>query len=114
MHMLGWLRKRRKRRALVEAWAKALIRDLGGNRDAYGEARRMEREADDLTSAKHWNRTALAIARTTDRCIGMDTATRMAVDEDFSDRSEPMTPPRKPLRKVDPIAELERILRQGK
>ena len=39
-----------------------------------------------------------------------DTATRMAMDADFSDRGEPAIPPRGPLRKVDPIEELARIV----
>ena len=43
----------------------------------------------------------------------LDTATRMAMDADFSNRGERETPPRKPQRKVDQIAELERILREG-
>ena len=40
----------------------------------------------------------------------LDTATRMAMDADFSDRGEPAAPPREPACKVDQIEELRRIL----
>jgi hypothetical protein len=43
-----------------------------------------------------------------------DAATRMAMDADFSDYGEPTTPTREPHRKIDQIAELDRILREGK
>jgi hypothetical protein len=54
----------------------------------------------------------------------LDTATRMAMDADFCDCGYATTPPREPQRKgtrpprlpqpkIDPIAELERILREG-
>ena len=39
-----------------------------------------------------------------------DTATRMMIDADFSDRREPPEPPCEPQRKVDQIPELERVL----
>ncbi len=57
---------------------------------------------------------ANAILGKTGKPDRLDTATRMAMDADFSDRGEPTTPPREPQRKIDPIAELERILREGK
>jgi hypothetical protein len=44
----------------------------------------------------------------------LDTATRMAMDADFRDRDESATPRREPQRKVDPIEELERIVRARK
>jgi hypothetical protein len=43
--------------------------------------------------------------------MGLGTSARKAKDADFSDRREP---PREPQRKVDPIAELERLPREGK
>lgn len=46
--------------------------------------------------------------------VRLDTATRMAMGADFSDRGEPTTPAREPQRKVDQVAELDRILREGK
>jgi hypothetical protein len=49
-----------------------------------------------------------------DKPARLDTATRMAIDADFTDHGEPTTPAREPLRKSDPIAELDRILREGK
>ena len=40
----------------------------------------------------------------------VDTATRMAMDADFSSRGEASAPEREPERKVDPIHELMRIV----
>jgi hypothetical protein len=40
----------------------------------------------------------------------VDTATRMSLDADFSDRREPPTPAREPTRKIDQIEELQRTL----
>jgi len=42
----------------------------------------------------------------------VDTSTRMAMDADFSRKSEPPTPEREPAQKVDQIAELLRIVRE--
>ncbi len=38
----------------------------------------------------HWRRVALNVARMTRKRMGVNTATRMAMDADFSDRSEPV------------------------
>lgn len=43
----------------------------------------------------------------------LDTATRMAMDADFSDRREPAMPVREPTPKVKQLEELERILKGG-
>ena len=67
--MLSWLARRRARIVRLDAEAEALIRDLGDR--AYSEARR-------------WGRGALAVARETGKRVGLDTATRMAMDADFS------------------------------
>jgi len=110
--MLRWLRKRRERLAVIDAEAKALVRALG-RVNAYNQARRLEREANDFLSARHWNKTALMIARMTGRRIGLDTATRMGMNADFSDRGEPTTPRREALRDIDGIEVLERNLGRG-
>ena len=63
---------------------------------------------------------ALACLRSiTDAVLGktgkpdrIDTATRMAMDADFSRKGEPPTPEREPAQKVDQIAELMRIVRE--
>ena len=45
----------------------------------------------------------------------LDTATRMAMDADFSDRNKPAGQHRSPpADDVDPIEELERLTRDGK
>jgi hypothetical protein len=53
-----------------------LIRELGP--EAYTGARIMERRATSSDERRKWRDVALAIARKTDRRIGLDTATRMA------------------------------------
>jgi|SRR5208282_2557833 len=85
----GWLRGRQQAERLAQADAEALIRDHDA--EAYGEARRRERDVvlpDGTTHAgrtpAHWRRVALIVARTTGKRIGVDTATRMAVDANFS------------------------------
>jgi hypothetical protein len=84
--MLRWLRRRQEGRRLAQADAEALIRDHGG--EAYGEARRRERDVilpDGTTHAgrtpAHWRRVALIAARLTGKRIGVDTATRMLVNK---------------------------------
>ena len=42
----------------------------------------------------------------------VDTATRMALDGDFSGRGEPSAPERDPAPDVDPLAELVRIINE--
>jgi hypothetical protein len=56
---------------------------------------------------------ANAILAKTGKTDRLDTATRMAMDADFSDRGEPATPSREPRPNLDPLDELERILRDG-
>ena len=80
--MLSWLRRRREQAERIEAEADALISDLGDG--AYVEARRREREASSDEMEREWRRIALAIARKTGKSVGLDTATRMAIDADFS------------------------------
>src|SRR5271166_6658330 len=78
----GWLRGRQQAERLAQADAEALIRDHDA--EAYGEARRREREVvlpDGTTHAgrtpAHWRRVALIVARMTGNRLGADTATRM-------------------------------------
>ena len=80
--MLSWLRRRREQAERIEAEADALISDLGDG--AYAEARRREREASSDEMEQEWRRIALAVARKTGKSVGLDTATRMAIDADFS------------------------------
>ena len=80
--MLSWLARRRARIVRIEGEAEALIRDLGDR--AFSEARRREREASSDAIARDWSRVAIAVARKTCKRVGLDTATRMAMDADFS------------------------------
>ena len=113
--MLRWLGRRQLTARLAQADAEALIRDHGG--EAYSEARRRERDVtlpDGTTHAgrtpEHWRRVALIVARKTGKRIGLDTATRMSLDADFSKRGEPQSLGLEP-QKVDPIDELKRLIR---
>ena len=78
---LSWLR-RRETQARIEAEAETLIGEMGI--DAYAEARRREREANDFATARHWARTASAIARKISDKIGLDAAMAKGRDADFS------------------------------
>jgi hypothetical protein len=72
----------------------ALIREFSDR--AYSEVRRREREASSNEIAKDRGRVALAVASRTGRRVGLDTATRMAMDADLSlehDRTEPSSQP---------------------
>jgi len=110
--MLSWLRRRRESAGRIEAKATILSALLGP--DAYSEARLLERHADSPAERKEWSAVALTIARMTGKRVGLDTATRMAMDADYStdreasgDRSHAATP------EIDPIAELKRIVAKG-
>ena len=83
-------RRRHQAERLAQADAEALIRDRGA--EAYGEARRQERDVilpDGTTHAgrtpAHWRRVALIVAKRTGKRIGLDTSTRMAADADLSE-----------------------------
>jgi len=56
------------------------------------------------------NRVAFAIARKTGRFVGLDTATRMAMDADFSVRDDGIAPKDEPFEETDPLDELMRIV----
>ena len=84
----------------IDAEAEALIRDLGDR--AYSEARRREREASSDEIARDWSRVALAVARKTGKRVGLDTATRMAMDADFSLEQDRTEPPHQPPEETDP------------
>ena len=97
--MLQWLRRRRHVQRLAQADAEALIRDHGAETD--GQARRRERDVtlpDGTTHAgrtpAHLRRVALIVAKRTGHKVGLDTATRMAVEADLSvepgDREAPL------------------------
>src|SRR5271166_2941242 len=53
----------------------------------------------------------MAVARIARKRAGFDTATRMAIEADFDEGREPGTREHEP-RKVDPIDELKRIVRE--
>ncbi len=84
-----------------------LVRELGP--DSYAEARLMQRKAKSADERKYWRDVAMAVARIARKRAGFDTATRMAIEADFSDRHESAGPELEP-RKVDPIEELKRLI----
>ena len=88
-----------------------LVRELGD--DAYAEARLMQRRAKSVDERRHWRDVALAVARKTGKRVGLDTATRMSLDADFSIRGEPQSHGLDP-QKVDPIDELKRLIGDGR
>ena len=106
--MLSWLRRRREQAERIGAEADALISDLGDG--AYAEARRRAREASSDEMEREWSRVALAIARKTGRRVGLDTATRMAMDADFSVRDDGIAPKDESFEEIDPLDELVRIV----
>ena len=106
--MLSWLRRRRDQAERIEAEADALISDLGDG--AYSEARRRAREASSDEMEREWSRVALAVARKTGREVGLDTATRMAMDADFSVREGETAGGSEPFEEIDPLDELMRIV----
>ena len=69
----------------------------------------MQRKAKSTDERQYWRDVAMAVARIASKSIGLDTATRMAVEADFGDSREPAPPEYEP-RKVDPIDELKRIV----
>ena len=106
--MLSWLRRRREQAKRIGTEAAALISDLGDG--AYSEARRRARQASSDEMEREWNRVALAIARKTGRRVGIDTATRMAAESDFSSTEDATEPRSDPLEDIDPLEELMRIV----
>ena len=109
--MLSWLAHRRARMLRVDADAEALIRDFGDR--AYSEARRRQRESSSDEIAKDWGRIASAVARKSGKQVGLDTATRMAMDADFSLERDRAEPPHRPPEESDPLDELMRIVSEN-
>ncbi len=107
--MLQWLRRRRDARRLAQVDSEALVRDHGA--EAYGEARRRERDVVLPDGTPH----ALIVARMTGKRVGLDSATRMAMDScSFSKRDGVERPERGPKRKLTDdgqSAALKRILK---
>jgi hypothetical protein len=110
--MLSWLRRRRERAERIDAQASALIRAFGV--DAYSEARQRKRQAESAEAAQEWRRIARVIAHKTGTRVGLDTATRMAMDADFS-AARQQDGARKNLQspEVDQLEELRRIISEG-
>ena len=114
--MLRSLRRRRQAEWLAHADAEALVRDHGA--EAYREARERERDVilpDGTTHAgrtpAHWRRVALVVAKRTGHRVGLDTATRMAKDADFSpDQKSGDLRARVHSSPPSPLDELKRIL----
>lgn len=77
-----WSRKARHARERIGADAAAL---LGNANDPYHEARNRMRQADSQAEARHWSQVAVQIAKATGKEIGLDTATRMYWEADFSE-----------------------------
>lgn len=80
--MLSWLRRRRERVERIDAKATALNRAFGV--DAYSVARQRKLQAESTEAAQEWRRVARVIAQKTGTRAGLGTATRMAVDADFT------------------------------
>jgi hypothetical protein len=66
--MLGWLKRRRETRRLVQVAAESLLRDYGAD-DARLVARVRARNARDRQRAAHWRRVARAVARMTGKIV---------------------------------------------
>lgn len=105
--MLSWLRRRRERAERIDAKVMALIRAFGV--DAHYEARQRQRGAESAEAAQEWRAVARAIARKTGSLLGLDTATRMAMDADFS-TARGNTLKDLQSREVDPLEEMRRII----
>jgi len=88
--ILLWLRRRRERVSGIEADANLLIRELGS--EAYSEARTMERRATSPDERRRWRDIALAVASKSGKRVGLDTATRMAMEADFTDNGDSARP----------------------
>lgn len=56
------------------------------------------------------SRVALAITRKTGRPVGLDTATHLEMDADFSVREDRTTPEHEPFEETDPLYELMGIM----
>ena len=106
--MLSWLRRRHLSVERVDAEAEALIRDLG--LDAYSEACRRERAAEDEVTAEEWRRVAFAIARTAGKRIGFDTSSRMAMNAVFAPDRPARARVSRSLPQIEPVEELDRML----
>jgi hypothetical protein len=88
----------------IDAEAEALIRFRGAPQGARGQLRRI---------AKDWGRIALAVARKTGKRLGLDTATRMGMDADFSLEQDRTEPRHQPPEETDPLDELMRIVSEA-
>ncbi len=112
VEMFKWLRRRCELAERIEAEAEEIIRARGI--EAYAEARRREREAKTKEEAKTWSRVALAIARNTSKCVGLDTATRMAADANMVASFETLvSTPSATVPKIDPLDELIGLISEG-
>jgi hypothetical protein len=110
--MLSWLRLRREKAERIDAKARTLILAFGV--DAYSEARQRERQAESAPVAEEWRRVALVVAHKTEKRVGLDTATRMTIDADFSAARQSSGPQAAPQSsELDQLEELRRIISEG-
>ncbi len=111
--MFAWIAKRREAAERAEKDAIGLIAERGV--DAYGEARRRERECQGAEEVTRWHRAAVAIAKRTGKRIGLDTATRMATDADMTATTDVARKPRpaQAPQEIDPLDELLATIARG-
>jgi hypothetical protein len=89
--MLFWSSKQRVARRRAEEKADQLMFDFGD--EAYGEARRYEREAYGLEAAAYWRHVALVVARKTGKSSVVRAATPTLDDRvRSSERRLPFAP----------------------
>jgi hypothetical protein len=103
--MLTWLHRRREAARLAEEAAETLV--AADRLRAYSQARQRQRDAHNTETFAHWGRVARAVARLTGKRIGLDTATRMAME------AEPASFADFTASEVGLIAKLRRIVGAG-
>ena len=108
--MRFWLRRRRRRAERIDANARALIRAFGA--DAYSEARQGKLQAESAKAAQEWRRIARVVAHKRGTRVGLDTASRMAMDADFK-ATRQQDSARKNLPEIGQLDELRRITSEG-
>ena len=77
--MLAWLLWQLERMERIGAAARALMSEFGD--DAYSEARRREREANQDQRARDWGRVALVVARRTSRLGSVGKSTEIVSEQ---------------------------------
>jgi hypothetical protein len=109
--MLRRLHRRRGRLKRIEAEADTPIQHLGV--EAYAEARRQEREANDLATGWYWNAVALAVVRKTSKRVGFDLAARTAADDFVRVLEAVRSSPHPPLPEPGQTSEATSVVSEG-